>query len=87
MIKKPAGQTLRNPFTRHASSKPAAHRYAINMRVVHVTYGAGTVINVQQNTVRVRFDDRSRGIKEIEKSNKDLMPREAAMQKANLRRM
>jgi hypothetical protein len=57
------------------------------MRVVHVTYGAGTVINVQQNTVRVRFDDRSRGIKEIEKSNKDLMTREAAMQKANLRRM
>ena len=67
--------------------KPTDYKFVINMRVVHVDYGIGTVTAVYSSYIRVKFDDRNRGSKEFERFTKALIPLAIALKKANLRKL
>ena len=47
-------------------------KFYVNMRIVHVDFGTGTVVAVYDNDIRVRFDSSERGSKRILKKARDL---------------
>ena len=75
-------------FTYNKKKATEANRlkFYVNMRIVHVDFGTGTVVAVYDNDIRVRFDSSERGSKRILKNTKKIMTVEEAYKKIHLRK-
>ena len=56
------GEGKKEPENNHNTNK-----YIRGMKVVHVSYGNGIIIDVHRETVNVKFDDINRGTKSFDK--------------------
>lgn len=75
-----------NPFKKGVSKRANKINFYINMRIVHVDFGTGTVIGLEDQNIRVRFDGGERGYKRIPKNSKKIMTVESAFKKMSLRK-
>ena len=85
MERKPM-QNRFNSFKKRVSKRSNKINFFVNMRVVHVDFGTGTVIGLEEDNIRVRFDNGERGYKRIPKNSKKIMTVESAFKKMALRK-
>ena len=60
-------------FNKKKVSNANKNRFYVNMRIIHVDFGTGTVVAVYDDDIRVRFDSSERGSKRIMKNTKKIM--------------
>ena len=73
-------------FNKKKVSNANKNKFYVNMRIIHVDFGTGTVVAVYDDDIRVRFDSSERGSKRIMKNTKKIMTVEEAYKLRNLRR-
>lgn len=69
--------------------EPNTNKYVKGMKVVHVSYGNGIVVDVHQDTINIKFEDINRGTKSFHKKTviqkKLLLTQKEAKRLAKLR--